>query len=122
MIYFIQAGEDGPIKIGRTSSVPQRMANLQVGNPSPLRLLGCIPEEHEWHARFYGFNVSGEWFEPRPSLLRFIGEYSVPDEDAFWGDPREPTPGRMLHPQRLHRPGIAKNHIGREPSDATTPG
>ena len=39
-IYFIQAGENGPIKIGKTNGdAKDRLANLQIGNHEELKLL-----------------------------------------------------------------------------------
>ncbi len=45
MVYFIQAGENGPIKIG-TSTVPQiHLDRLQQGNHEELNLVAEIPGE-----------------------------------------------------------------------------
>jgi hypothetical protein len=45
-VYFVQAGDDGPIKIGvARASIPARLKSLQTGNPAPLRLLGYLPHE-----------------------------------------------------------------------------
>jgi len=76
-IYFIQAGETGPIKIGVTCGNPlARMANLQTGCPEQLRLVGCAPgtaqDERDLHERFAKFRVRGEWFTAGPELVEFI--------------------------------------------------
>ena len=45
MVYFIQAGENGPIKIG-ASAVPQiHLDRLQQGNHEVLNLVAEIPGE-----------------------------------------------------------------------------
>lgn len=105
MIYFIQQGDDGPIKIGRTENLPQRMRELQVGNPELLRLLGVIPEEAELQALFGNLRVRGEWFKPESQILDFIQAYTMtpdkfdlemmPDEAehhqvSFTAEPPEP--------------------------------
>jgi hypothetical protein len=83
-IYFIQVGEDGPIKIGRTTQSPlQRMDTLQTGIPIPLRLLAIISHvgasaEMMLHRRFYHLHVQGEWFRPDEELLTYIRENALP--------------------------------------------
>jgi len=42
VVYFIGTGVDSRIKVGRTSAPLGRLQDLQVSNPEPLRLLGCI--------------------------------------------------------------------------------
>ena len=45
MVYFIQAGENGPIKIG-ASAVPQiHLDRLQQGNHEELKIVAAIPGE-----------------------------------------------------------------------------
>ena len=41
-VYFIQAGEDGPIKIGYAANVQRRIAALRTACPTELRELGYI--------------------------------------------------------------------------------
>ena len=76
-VYFVQAGENGPIKIGVTSGDPMvRMAALQTGNPERLRMLGYVPgdrsREERAHSRFSDLRMQGEWFRAAPELLTFI--------------------------------------------------
>ncbi len=78
-VYFIQADEDGPIKIGTTSDDPQRrLRQLQTGNASKLRLLGAIRgtsvEEKKFHASLSEWQRQGEWFEAHPAVLATIQE------------------------------------------------
>jgi len=72
--YFIQAGNDGPIKIGWTRNLLVRLRTLAVMWPAPLKLLGVIKGnvEAECHARFAAFRLGGEWFMPAPSVCGFI--------------------------------------------------
>lgn len=75
-VYFIQAGSNGPIKIGIASNVHRRMALLQIGNPAQLTLLAIQPggnrEETALHRRFAACHLRGEWFNPDPLLLAYI--------------------------------------------------
>ena len=76
-IYFIQQGNNGPVKVGRSCDVSSRMASLQTANPVPLRLLATVPEdetltEASVHQRFCHIRLEGEWFEPTHELRGFI--------------------------------------------------
>lgn len=91
IIYFIQAGKDGLIKIGYTSNLKKRISTLQVSSPQKLRVrktiinqevaLAAVPErviritEHNLHKRFKKYNAHGEWFYPSPEILHFIKTY-----------------------------------------------
>lgn len=74
LIYFVQAGEGGPIKIGYSVAPEERVKDFQCGNPWKLRLLRAFPggveEERELHARFAADRMHGEWFKPTPELVR----------------------------------------------------
>lgn len=77
-IYFVQAGENGPIKIGRADDVYARLDNLQTGNAEELRLLvhvdGDRALEGTLHTHFDKDRIRGEWFRPSPELLQFIAK------------------------------------------------
>lgn len=76
VIYFVQEGADGPIKIGCTVLPRSRVQNLQVANPRELRLLGLMDggteQEDSLHDEFRETRVRGEWYEPTPELLAGI--------------------------------------------------
>lgn len=77
MIYFIQQGTDGPIKIGFAADCERRLDALQTGNPHDLHLLavmgGDINREKELHQRFAEGNLRGEWFQPdTPGLHELV--------------------------------------------------
>lgn len=85
VVYFIQEGEDGNIKIGRTQGNPlDRMANFQVGNSSKLFLRNTVRcdygFENRLHERFKDCHVYGEWHRPVPELVEFMRNpvYSYP--------------------------------------------
>lgn len=75
-IYFVQAGPNGPIKIG-SSTVPRyRLMTLQVYHYETLTLLGFIEHsedrEHQLHSLAERFRIRGEWFTPGKELIAFI--------------------------------------------------
>jgi hypothetical protein len=77
-VYFVQAGEDGPIKIGFAADVRKRLSGLQVNCPARIRPLGMVDgdksTERQLHSRFAHLRVCGEWFTPAPELLALIAE------------------------------------------------
>lgn len=83
MIYFIQMGHDGPIKIGQSDDPFGRLKDLQVGAPYKLHLVAvtkCVPNsEGDIHARFANIRLNGEWFKPDQALLDFIAMLRVGD-------------------------------------------
>jgi len=80
-VYFIQEGEDGPVKIGWAINPKRRLAAMQTGNARPLRLLGAIstkrrPLEREVHKRFSADRLAGEWFAVSDALVSYIDAHS----------------------------------------------
>lgn len=77
-IYFIQQGDNGPIKIGYTTDLLSRMDTLQTGSPYKLNLVLCfqgfVTTERELHAKFRKDRMRGEWFAPSEELMTFIEE------------------------------------------------
>lgn len=80
VIYFAQAGDDGPIKIGycaKSGGVRKRMAELQTGCPWPIRIRRVMEAPHriqtefELHRKFAAYRMAGEWFMPAPVLALF---------------------------------------------------
>lgn len=76
MIYFIQAEDGGPIKIGTTARLTVRLNELCKEVGDDLRVLavidGSYQEENKLHRRFVHLRRVGEWFEPGDDLLGFI--------------------------------------------------
>ena len=74
-VYFIQAGEGGPVKIGCAANVKKRIKELQCGCPEVIKLLreveGNRSEEAWFHARFAKFRVrkNGEWFRFHEDMM-----------------------------------------------------
>ena len=75
-MYAIQAGDDGPVKLGITQDPAQRIKTLQTANPHELRGLAAwriLPEEEKAiHQQFAHARIRGEWFQPVPDLLDFV--------------------------------------------------
>ncbi len=65
-VYFIQAGEQGPVKNGLATDVERRCADLQTAHYQRLRVLRTLAGGHlveRWlHQRFKLLKIRGEWF------------------------------------------------------------
>lgn len=76
MIYFIQQGSFGPIKIGYSKDPGERHANLQTAHHARLRLLGFIEggqsDERRLHEKFSAHRIRREWFAPSQDLVDYI--------------------------------------------------
>lgn len=98
LVYFIQAGDDGPIKIGETAhrSPTHRLFELQAGNHRELfvRATQCdlwssTPTrslERQLHASFDHLRIHREWFLPARDLLVYIRKLADFDgtESGVW--------------------------------------
>jgi hypothetical protein len=78
--YFVRAGDDGPVKIGWSVHPKKRLAELQVGNPYPLEIVGMIPGnrglEGDLHHIFAEWRLTGEWFEAEADGLAELIDFS----------------------------------------------
>jgi len=79
-IYFIRAGDKGPIKIGRTNhDITYRLRSLQTANPYKLKVLAAIQADQlldhaleEWiHNALSDHRLQGEWFDPCQRVLAY---------------------------------------------------
>lgn len=79
-VYFVQQGDNGPIKIGYTKRKGLRLTALQNGNPERLRMVCAVPGgralEYVLHKAFRGARLVGEWFTPTPRLVALMKELS----------------------------------------------
>lgn len=75
-VYFIQQGDNGPVKIGRSHDVAKRLVTLQIGCPDRLHIRYAQPAmsytESILHERFAEFRVQGDWF--KPEVLQFAAQ------------------------------------------------
>jgi hypothetical protein len=76
MIYFVQAGDNGPIKIGLAISPETRKKNLQTAHYEELRIIGILDGnshvEKQLHRQFRDYRIRGEWFHPSQEIIKFI--------------------------------------------------
>ncbi len=75
-VYFIQAENGGPIKIGYSIKPEKRLTDLQVAHPYKLSLIGTIHGnmfiEKKLHRYLLHARTYGEWFEPDEIVLATI--------------------------------------------------
>ena len=76
-IYFLQAGESGPVKIGMAGDIWKRVRALQLAHYEDLHIRGHIADwrwgNYAWaeqvlHARFVQHRIRGEWFSPAKEI------------------------------------------------------
>jgi DNA-binding transcriptional regulator YdaS (Cro superfamily) len=86
-VYFIRAGEDGPVKIGFASDIGRRLTKMQADNHEALHVLrgiaGDKTTEKQIHLEFSDLRLRGEWFRFDARMLS-IGipiewQHSKPD-------------------------------------------
>jgi hypothetical protein len=88
LIYFIQAKDGGPVKIGIAVDPGQRMRHLQNANSLKLNYLWLLPgderAERKLHHRFRRDHLRGEWFFPSDDLLEYCHQKNPKKgSDAF---------------------------------------
>lgn len=66
-IYFIKPKGDEYMKVGYTSDVSRRLAELQAANPRKLRIIAVVPGTQKLEAAFHTvlapYRTTGEWFK-----------------------------------------------------------
>lgn len=75
-VYFIRAGDNGPVKIGTSEDADRRLRNLQMSHWSELRLIRQIPGsfiEERWLHWYFAINhLRSEWFVYCPQMLTIV--------------------------------------------------
>lgn len=76
MIYFVQCGDNGPVKIGQSKNLKHRMKHLQWANPQKLHLIKELKgdSDYEIHNILHVHRIRGEWFEAHEDVLGFTQE------------------------------------------------
>ena len=97
-VYFLQAGDGGPIKIGFTKGKPEaRVRSLQTASPLKLILIGVVSgsniEEKLLHHHLRSHRIAREWFHPVPQVteamaLAMSGEF--PKKPEIIPAPKKP--------------------------------
>lgn len=79
LVYFIAAGDNGPVKIGSSVNPQKRLQALQGASSVKLSILLTIPGgydlERRLHVRFATERLTGEWFERSKRLVKFIDDH-----------------------------------------------
>ena len=87
-IYFVSYHDGGPIKIGYTTNLNERMRHLQTASPYDMKLLAKVSGdtlvERWFHAEFAEHNLRGEWFEPAQPILDEIERLSACPSVTPW--------------------------------------
>jgi len=118
-VYFIQQGDDGPVKIGVSGSARGRLIDLQRSHAEKLTLLGrrTLPEgwaarelEAELHHRLRRHRIRGEWFKPSRTVLKVVREVSdpVPPRREFAAIP---APVELSEDERFERLASTMRHL-----------
>lgn len=80
-VYFIQAGDHGPVKVGlsTTGGLTDRLRTLQIGNAETLAVrrvvIGDEPLERLLHGHFAELRIRGEWFSYEGELADSLAPY-----------------------------------------------
>lgn len=86
VIYFVQSGQDGPVKIGLCAdgSFQQRLRTMQAGNPEPLLVralyAGDRADQLQEQLRHRDRRLGDDWFAPNV-LLNLPDLTPVPFDD-----------------------------------------
>jgi len=71
-VYFIQAEDGGPVKIGWTFNAEKRLRAFQSASPYKLVIRKVVKGtqrlEHYLHHRYEANRLEGEWFDPQPDM------------------------------------------------------
>lgn len=92
MVYFIQEGDNGPIKIGKAVSVERRFKYLQISHHKELTILQVIPGGAERESKIkkdlIKFRIKGEWFQPTPEVFEYMRCVKYAEYELLNGRPR----------------------------------
>lgn len=74
IVYFLRAGDQGPVKIGFTFDYARRFFNLQSSHYEKLVTLAVFMgrrfDEHRLHRILSRHKIRGEWLRPDPQVFR----------------------------------------------------
>lgn len=112
-VYMIQAGESGPVKIGKANKPLHRMTHLQTGHYETLRLIrvvsGGLPEETWLRVHFQHLHMRGEWHRYCPTMLAVMPCVMEPPRvQPFVGLRECPLGVAGVELLRMHRGALAR--------------
>ncbi len=83
MIYFIQAGDDGPIKIGQSANPQSWLRKHLDCHYEELRIIqqieGGIKQRNTIERALQEYSIRGDWYAPSPEVFGFIREIKDPE-------------------------------------------
>ncbi|ABI82018.1 hypothetical protein Pcar_3404 [Syntrophotalea carbinolica DSM 2380] len=88
MIYIIEEGENGPLKIGFAADIEGRIKTLQVGNSQELNLVmsfeGSSDLENKIHKNLSRHRIrsNGEWFYNNAAVWEYLKTLSTVEPDT----------------------------------------
>lgn len=89
MVYVIQQRNNGPIKIGKSGDLINRMGVLKQGNPYSFQILAVLEGgaelERRLHQRFSRYRIYGEWFHPANEIIREFRILNDGDQSCLCG-------------------------------------
>lgn len=116
VVYLVECGPGGPIKIGFTDDAYRRLSKAQSDSPYELRLLATMPGgpelEAELHARFGEYRIRGEWFWPAQELRSFVDSFGAPKPRVRQLEIRPVPAGNPMRQMRL-RMGMTQKELAR---------
>jgi hypothetical protein len=82
MIYFMQTGTEGLVKIGKSTDVNFRIETIQSWEPSALHIIRTL-DAPDWverwlHRQFAPHRKRGEWFKFHPDMLTIVPQENKP--------------------------------------------
>ncbi|MGK2908768.1 MAG: GIY-YIG nuclease family protein [Sphingobium sp.] len=111
MIYFIQHGSCGPIKVGTSSNPGKRIGEIAANCPDPLVVLGIIagdqPLEQRIHRHLLGHCHRGEWFKPSEFVRSFVNFAVSASPEAIEAELSRGANERRAHLAKLSDLGSA---------------
>ena len=91
MVYFIQAGDNGPIKIGVSSTPREHVKILQQGSPEELKLIAQIPGDRSLEKKvredLKAFRRGRKWFDATDEVLDYIEKIQLVEYEIIDGVP-----------------------------------
>lgn len=84
VVYFVQIGRDGPIKLGVSRSFERHLETLRAHNHATLRPLGVMRftsvdgargHERALHLRFSSYCLHHKWYRTAPELIAYIRDH-----------------------------------------------
>ncbi len=76
LVYFARVNDDGPVKIGFSFNLRERIYSLRAEFGRGLNIIGVIDGDRKiekaLHKQFSGIALGREWFQPTADLLQYI--------------------------------------------------